>query len=36
VVELSNTLDDTLANQVADGHLPDITCTTGSNVSIGH
>jgi ribonuclease HI len=33
---LGNDLADTLANQVADGHPPDATYTTGSYVSIGH
>jgi hypothetical protein len=33
---LGNDLADTLANHVADGHPPDTTYTTGSDVSIGH
>jgi hypothetical protein len=33
---LGNDLADTLANQVADGHSPDTTHTTHSDVSIGH
>jgi hypothetical protein len=33
---LGNDLADTLANQAADGHLPDTTYTIGSDVSIGH
>jgi hypothetical protein len=33
---LGNDLADTLASQVADGHPPDTTYTTGSYVSIGH
>jgi hypothetical protein len=33
---LGNDLADTLANQVADGHPPDTTYTTGLEVSIGH
>jgi ribonuclease HI len=33
---LGNDLADTLANQVADGHPPDTTYTTSSEVSIGH
>jgi hypothetical protein len=32
---IGNDLVDTLANQVADGHPPDTTYTTGSDVSIG-
>jgi hypothetical protein len=33
---LGNDLANTLANQVADGHPPDTTYTTGSEVTIGH
>jgi hypothetical protein len=33
---LGNDLEDALAYHVADGHPPDTTYTTGSNVSIGH
>jgi hypothetical protein len=33
---IDNDLADTLANQVGDGHPPDTTYTTGSDVSIGH
>jgi ribonuclease HI len=33
---IGNDLADTLANQVADGHPPDTTHTTGSHVSIGY
>jgi ribonuclease HI len=32
---LGNDIADTLANQVADGHPPDATYTTGSDVTIG-
>jgi hypothetical protein len=33
---IGNDLADALDNHVADGHPPDTTYTTGSNVSIGH
>jgi hypothetical protein len=33
---LGNDFADTLSSQAADGHPPDTTYTTGSDVSIGH
>jgi hypothetical protein len=33
---IGNDLADALSNQAADGHPPDTTYTTGSNVSISH